>query len=154
MRWIVRGLPAISLLATAAFLAVAGFVLLAYALIGGAITGNGAGNVPGIAAIGAALLLGGAALVWLARGVWRLRRWAIHVALGFSLAVIAYLAWVAPGAFTSHASALNPATGRVELQYDMGAELIVLAMVPYAIVVACLVVLELRQRGITQESQR
>ena len=154
MRWIVRGLPAISLLATAAFLAVAGFVLLAYALIGGAITGNGAGNVPGIAAIGAALLLGGAALVWLARGVWRLRRWAIHVALGFSLAVIAYLAWVAPGAFTSHGSALNPATGQVELQYDTGAELIVLAMIPYAIVVACLVVLELRQRGITQESQR
>jgi len=154
MPWIVRGFPAVSLLATAAFLAVAGFVLLAYALIGGAITGNGAGNVPGIASIGAALVVGGVALVWLARGVWRLRRWAIHLALGFSLALIAYLAWVAPGAFTSADSAVDPSTQRLVAHYDTGAQLIVMAIIPYAIVVACLVVLELRRRGITQESQR
>ncbi len=109
MRWIVRGVPTVTFLLTAAF-------------------------------------FGGAALVWVARGVWRERPWPTHTALAFSVALIAYLAWVAPGAFTSHNSVLNPNTGRLEPRYDTGAELIVLAIIPYTIVLACLVVAELRQR--------
>lgn len=154
MRWIARGLPIIALLATAAFLALAGIVLLAYALIGGAITGNGPGDVPGIAAIGVAFALGGVGLVWLASGVWRAKHWATHVALGFSVAVIAYLAWVAPGAFTSHGSVLDQSSGRLVPQYDTGAQLIVLAIIPYAVVLACLVVTEVRQRRLASRPER
>ena len=144
MRWLVRGIPVVMFLLTAVFLGVAGVILP----IGSAAnSGPGSGQIPpGHLAFGAALVLGGAALVWLAWGVWRARTWPTHLALVFSVAMIVYLAWVAPGAYTPFGSSLNPSTGRLEPNYDTGAQLIVLAIIPYAIVLACLVIAELRQR--------
>jgi hypothetical protein len=149
MRWIVRGVPTVTFLLTAAFFGCAGIVFTLDPVL--VRYGNGGAPGLGYVAIGAALVLVGAALVWLARAVWRARPWPTHAALAYSVAVIAYLAWVAPGAFTSHNSVLNPSTGRLEPRYDTGAELLVLAIIPYAIVLACLVVAELRQRRLAQQ---
>ncbi len=149
MRWIVRGIPAVVLLLTAVFLALAGVVIPF-----GAAANNGpdSGRIaPGMVAFGAALVLGGAVLVWLAWSMWRARPWPTHIALVFSIAVIAYLAWVAPGAYTPFGSSLDPSTGRLEPDYDTGAQLIVLAIIPYAIALACLAVAELRQRRLAQQ---
>jgi hypothetical protein len=150
MRWIVKGIPTVVLLLTAAFFVCVGFVFTLSPLL--VRFGNGGG--PGLAyvAIGLALILGGAALAWLARGVWRARPWPTHIALVVTLALIAYLAWLAPGAFTAHSAVLNPDTGRLEPQYDTGAELIVLAIIPFTIVVTCLIVNELQQRSVAQQN--
>jgi len=150
MRWIVRGIPAVVLVLTAVFFACAGVVFsLSPVLVR---YGNGGGPGIGFVAFGAGLIIGAAVLVWLARGLWLGRPWPIHIALVFSAVVIGYLASVAPGAFTSDNSVLNPSTGRLEPQYDTGAELIVLAIVPYVIVFACLIVAELQQRRFAHRS--
>jgi hypothetical protein len=150
MRWIVKGLPTAVFLLTAAFFVCAGFVFpLSPVLVR---FGNGGGPGIGVVVFGAALIVGGLALVWLARGLWRAWPWATHVALVFSVAVIAYLASLAPGAFTSNSSVLNPSTGQLEPQYDTGAKLIVLAIIPFTIVVACLIVKELQQRRVVQQN--
>jgi hypothetical protein len=149
MRRLVRGVPAVVFLLTAVFFICAGIVLMLNLVL--VRYGNGGGRSLGYVAIGAAFIVSGATLVWLARAVWRARPWPTHLALVFSVAAIAYLAWVAPGAYTPFGSSLNPATGRLEPNYNTGAELLVLAIIPYAIVFACLVVAELRQRRLAQQ---
>lgn len=144
IRWAVRGTPAVVFLLTAAFFVCAGVVFMLYPLLDR--FGNGSGPGLGMVAIGAALIVCGPVLVWLARGVWRARPWPTHIALVFSVAVIAYLACVAPGAYTPLSSSRNPGTGRLEPNYNTGAELLVLAIIPYAVVLACLVVAEIRQQ--------
>jgi hypothetical protein len=142
--WLLRAFPAVMLVLTAVLLAALGALL---PIVSASTNGPGSGQImPGFVAIGAALILVAASLVWVAWGVWRAKPWRTHIALLFSALVIIYLVLVAPGAFTSHTSVLDPSTGNLEPLYDTGAEMIVLAIIPYAVALGCLVTIELRQR--------
>lgn len=143
---LIRVIPTAVLVATAPAAVFGGFVLIFLGLGFAPTNGPGRQTMPAAVVLGVVVLLVGPALVWLARGVWRARLWPTHIALVFSVAVIAYLAWVAPGAYTPLGSSRNPTTGRLEPNYNTGAELLVLAIIPYAVVLACLVVAELRQQ--------
>lgn len=142
--WTVRLIPAVVLALTALPFIVAGVVLPF-----GAAANNGAGSgqiTAGFVVAGLALVLGGIALMWLARAVWRAKLWPTHVALVFCVSVIAFLGSQVARAFTPLGASANPNTGRLEPIYDNGAQLVLLAIVPYVIAVACLVMAEVRYR--------
>lgn len=143
-RWVIRGIPAVALVLTAVGVAFAGLVFIFIGVGLAPTNAPGSETYPLGVVLGVALVVaGGPALAWLARGVWRARPWATHIALLFSVAAMAFCAWVAIGAFTPTDWALNQTTGRLEPQYS--AVPIALAFIPYAIVFACLVVAELRR---------
>jgi hypothetical protein len=150
IRWIVRGIPAVVLVLTGVFLILVGIVLPFGSTVNNGPDGHGI--PPGNLAFGAALILCGVALIWVAWGVWRARLWPTHIALIFSVAVIAYLAWVAPGTLNPHDFRPDPITGHLVPQYDTRAQLFIIAIIPaYAIVFACLIVAELRERRLAQQ---
>jgi len=149
MRWLIRGFPAAVIMLTAVYLGLVGALLP----IGAAATnGPGSGQISiGFVAMGGALILLGMMLLWVAWGVWRARRVRTLAAIVFSAAVVAYLVLVAPGAFTSRGSFLNSRTGDLEPQYDTGAQLLVLAIVPYAVALVCLVIAEGQERRASRQ---
>ncbi len=102
---------------------------------------------PGMVAFGAALVVGGAALAWLAWGVWRARKWPTHIALVVSAVVIASLVWVATHVGAPLDSIFDPSTGRLVPQYDTGTQRMAFAIVPYSAAVLCLIAAELRLRA-------
>ena len=147
MRWLVRAIPAATLMVTALLLAVVGVVL---PLGAAANNGPASGQIqPGMVAIGAAIVVGGVALAWLSRGVWRGRQWPMHFAFAFSTLVLAGLVWVALQQPTQMGSVYDPATGQLVPQYDTGGQRITPAIVPYSIAVLCLAAAELRLRART-----
>jgi hypothetical protein len=127
-QWIVRGIPAAGLLVSAPAVIVLGFFEMIWGLGLVATSGLrlGSDTDTGTVALGLALIIVGFALVWLARGVWRGRPWPTHLAVAFTVAAMWFCASFVPR--------------------DVGGELIALAIIPYAIMLACLVVLEIRQQ--------
>jgi hypothetical protein len=142
--WFVRVIPAATLMVTALLFAVVG-VLLPFG--DAANNGPGSGQIrPGMVAFGAALVVGGAALAWLAWGVWRAGKWPMHIALVVSVSVLACLVWVATQPATLMGSIFDPTTGQLVRQYDTGGQRIAIAIVPYSAAVVCLIAAELRLR--------
>ncbi len=152
--WILRGIPAVALLVSAPAVIVLGIFVMIWGL--GLVATNGfhtgTETSAGTVALGVAMIIVGFALVWLARGVWRGRPWPTHLAVVFSLVAMWFCASFVPRAFSPTDSALNPATGRLEPHYDVGGELIALAITPYALMLACLVVLEIRQQRLAHQN--
>jgi hypothetical protein len=98
-------------------------------------------------AIGAGLIVGGAALAWLSWGVWRAGKWRMRLALIFSTLVLVGLVWLALQPPTLMGSRRDPATGQLVPEYDTGGQRIAPAIVPYAASVICLLAAERRLRS-------
>ena len=133
-QWIVRGIPAAGLLVSAPAVIILGtFVTIwGFGLVATSGPPPGPQTSATTVALGLALIIVGFALVWLARGVWRGRPWPTHLAVVFTLAAMWFCASFVP--------------------QDVGGELIALAIIPYAIMLACLVVLEIRQQRLAHQN--
>lgn len=144
-RWrgrVLRAIPSVVLVLAALACVTAGIVEIAYGLAFS--SGSGAGV--GAAGFGLALTVGALALLWTARGIWRVRPWAIHTGVILSAIAATVCGLAARTAFNVGALARDPTSGKLQPLYDTSAVLVALAAIPFAIAFCCLVITELRLR--------